>query len=62
MDPTTRLQQFLHDRFPLTRAMGLELVALDAYHAVTRAPLANNHNVHGSAFAGSLSAQAMLTA
>ena len=59
--PRDRYQALLDRAFPLTDAMGLELTRLDAGHAATRMPLARNRNVHGTAFAGSLSAQAMLT-
>ncbi len=59
--PIERIQTQLHRDFPLTADMGLKLVALDSNRAETRTPLARNHNVHGTAFAGTLSAQAMLT-
>jgi len=56
-----RLQAWLHDAFPLVAEMGLEVTNLEANSVATRVPLARNHNIHGTAFAGSLSAQAMLT-
>ena len=58
---TARYQAWLHREIPLTADMGLELTALAYNHAATRTPLARNHNVHGTGFAGSLYAQAMLT-
>ncbi len=54
-------QAWLHGAFPLVAAMGLEVVELTPDRVVTRVPLARNHNVHGTAFAGTLAAQAMLT-
>ena len=60
-DSIERLQNWLHDAFPLVAEMGLEVTNLEANSVGTRVPLARNHNVHGTAFAGSLSAQAMLT-
>lgn len=52
---------WLHGAFPLVAAMGLEIVSLEPGQVVTRVPLSRNHNVHGTAFAGSLATQAMLT-
>ncbi len=52
---------WLYDAFPLVASMGLEIVTLEPDEVVTRVPLARNHNVHGTAFAGSLATQAMLT-
>ena len=60
-DTLAETQAWLHGAFPLVAEMGLELLELAPGHAVTRTPLARNRNVHGTAFAGSLSAQAMLT-
>jgi thioesterase domain-containing protein len=60
-DPLDATRAWLHGAFPLVAEMGLEITALEPGRAVTRVPLARNHNVHGTAFAGSLSAQAMLT-
>ncbi len=57
----TETQAWLHRAFPLVAAMGLEIVTLEPGHVVTRVPLERNHNVHGTAFAGSLATQAMLT-
>jgi thioesterase domain-containing protein len=54
-------EAWLHRAFPLVAAMGLEIVTLEPGHVVTRVPLERNHNVHGTAFAGSLATQAMLT-
>ena len=59
--PRARYQALIRREIPLTAEMGLELTALDDHHAVTRAPLALNRNVHGTGFAGSLCAQAMVT-
>ena len=56
-----RFERWLHDEITLTAAMGLQVVALTGQRAETRTPLADNHNIHGTGFAGSLYAQAMVT-
>lgn len=49
-----RLQQTLHDRIPLTRAMELTVTDYDGGHLLLSAPLAPNVNDKGTAFGGSL--------
>jgi len=53
-------EQFLHDRIPLSRAMGVRVEAYDDEGLVLTAPLDANHNHLGTAFGGSLSAIATL--
>lgn len=54
---TTRgLEAFLHDKIPLTRAMGLHVAESNARRLVLEAPLAANVNHLGTAFGGSLHA------
>ena len=51
---------YLHAHIPLTRAMGVEVVAYDEGGLVLTAPLEANHNHLGTAFGGSLNAIATL--
>ena len=54
---TTRgLEAFLHEKIPLTKAMGLHVAESNAQHLVLEAPLAANVNHLGTAFGGSLHA------
>jgi len=54
------LQKTWHNKIPLSDAMGLKLDSFGNNVLTTRASLAPNINVHGTAFAGSLySAQAL---
>lgn len=48
------LEAFLHDKIPLTRAMGLHVAESTAQRLVLEAPLAPNRNHLGTAFGGSL--------
>jgi thioesterase domain-containing protein len=50
------LEAFLHEKIPLTRAMGLRVAASDARRLALEAPLAANVNHLGTAFGGSLHA------
>ena len=52
--------EYLHREIPLTRAMGVQVVAYDGSRLVLEAPLVLNHNHLGTAFGGSLSAVATL--
>ena len=54
------IETFLHEHLPLARAMEAHVAGADAAGARLTAPLARNHNHHGTAFGGSLSALAML--
>ena len=54
---TTRgLEAFLHEKIPLTKAMGLHVTESNTQHLVLEAPLAANINHLGTAFGGSLHA------
>jgi thioesterase domain-containing protein len=53
-------ERYLHEQIPLTRAMGVRVVAADESGLVLEAPLALNHNHLGTAFGGSLNALATL--
>lgn len=54
---TTRgLEAFLHEKIPLTKAMGLRVAESDARRLVLEAPLDKNVNHLGTAFGGSLHA------
>lgn len=46
---------------PLAEAMGLEVLRADPRHVILTAPAQPNHNVHGTAFAGSLASLLTLT-
>ena len=58
----TELQQTILDNIPLSGHMGYTITALSEQHIHVCAPLANNINIHGTAFAGSLYSLATLTA
>jgi thioesterase domain-containing protein len=54
---TTRgLEAFLHEKIPLTKAMGLHVAESNAKRLVLEAPLDRNVNHLGTAFGGSLHA------
>jgi len=54
---TTRgLEAFLHEKIPLTKAMGLHVAESNARRLVLEAPLDRNVNHLGTAFGGSLHA------
>lgn len=48
------LEAFLHDKIPLTKAMGLQVAESNAQRLVLEAPLDKNVNHLGTAFGGSL--------
>lgn len=56
-EETTR---YLHEKIPLTRAMGVKVESYDSEKLVLSAPLETNHNHLGTAFGGSLAAIATL--
>jgi len=60
MNTAEDLERFLHEKIPLTVAMGVHVVECDDAHLVLTAPLALNHNHLGTAFGGSLHALATL--
>jgi thioesterase domain-containing protein len=51
---------FLHEKIPLTRAMGVRVESCDDQTVVLTAPISANHNHLGTAFGGSLAALMML--
>ena len=57
-----QLQQLIRGSIPLSDFMQFEITELTATGIQTRAPLASNINIHGTAFAGSLYSLAMLSA
>lgn len=54
------VQQYLHERIPMSRHMGIEVVSCDSSGLRLTAPLAPNINHRGTVFGGSASAVAML--
>lgn len=56
------LETYLHDHIPLSRAMAVQVVALSEAEVVLGAPLAPNINHRETAFGGSASALAILSA
>ena len=55
-----QLQTIWHTRIPISKAMGIQATGYDGVTLSARAGLAENINVHGTAFAGSLYAIAAL--
>ena len=53
---TRGLEAFLHEKIPLTKAMGLHVAESNAQRLVLEAPLDKNVNHLGTAFGGSLHA------
>lgn len=56
------LQRYLNEQIPLSRAMGIEVLEAGLKNVTIRAPLAPNINHMKTAFGGSVSAVAMLSA
>src|SRR2546421_12790323 len=56
------VEQFLHEQIPITRAMGLRVIANDESGFVVEAPVALNSNHLRTAFGGSINAVATLAA
>lgn len=56
------LEQYLHEQIPLSKAMRVSVVSMDADSLVLRAPLAPNINHFDTVFGGSASALAILAA
>lgn len=56
------LEAYLHQHIPLSRAMGVRVVAVDEQAVVLAAPLEPNINHRETVFGGSASAVAMLSA
>ena len=61
MSPAQRIQELLHSKIPITRAMGVRAERYDDKGLVLVAPLEDNVNHLGTAFGGSLNALAVLS-
>ena len=61
MSPAQQIQELLHGKIPITRAMGVEVEDYDGERLILSAPLEANVNHLGTAFGGSLSALAVLS-
>jgi len=55
-------EEYFHEQIPITRAMGLRVVADDENGFIVEAPVALNSNHLGTAFGGSINAVATLAA
>jgi thioesterase domain-containing protein len=55
-------EKYFHEQIPITRAMGVRVVANDENGFVIEAPVALNSNHLGTAFGGSINAVATLAA
>ena len=60
-DYLANLQEKIHSGIPLSKAMQFTIAELDSRSIRVRAPLQPNVNVHGTGFAGSIYAIAVLT-
>lgn len=56
------LTAYLHDHIPLSRAMDVSALSVNAGEVVLTAPLDPNINVHGTMFGGSVSTLGLLAA
>ncbi len=56
------LQNKLYEKIPITKMMGFEILSFDKYALLTRIPLDLNINDKGTAFGGSLSSFATISA
>jgi thioesterase domain-containing protein len=61
MSGARRIQELLHSKIPITRAMGVSVADYDGRRLVLSAPLDANVNHLGTAFGGSLNALAVLS-
>lgn len=61
MNPARQIQELLHEKIPITRAMGVKVEDYDGESLVLSAPLAENVNHLGTAFGGSLHTLAVLS-
>src|SRR3954463_13065199 len=60
--PLLKAEKFLHEQIPITRAMGLRVVANDENGFTVEAPVALNSNHLRTAFGGSINAVGTLAA
>jgi thioesterase domain-containing protein len=56
----SELERYLREEIPLTRAMSVQVAAIDADSVTLQAPLAPNINHHDTVFGGSAAALAIL--
>lgn len=56
------LQKYLHERIPITKAMGVEVLEATLDSVILAAPLSQNINHRNTVFGGSASAVAILSA
>ena len=61
MSPAQQIQELLHSKIPITRALGVRGEDYDGERLILSAPLAENVNHLGTAFGGSLHALAVLS-
>lgn len=61
MSGARRIQELLHGKIPITRAMGVRVEDYDGRRLILCAPLEENVNHLGTAFGGSLNALAVLS-
>jgi thioesterase domain-containing protein len=61
MDPAQKIEELLHRKIPITRAMGVRVEDYDGKRLVLAASLDANVNHLGTAFGGSLNALAVLS-
>src|SRR4051812_27285912 len=61
MSLVQQIQELLHGKIPITRAMGVRVVEYDGERLILSAPLELNVNHLGTAFGGSLNALAVLS-
>ena len=61
MRPARQIQELLHSKIPITRAMGVRVDDYDGQRLILSAPLDANVNHLGTAFGGSLNALAVLS-
>ena len=61
MDLARQIQELLHSKIPITRAMGVRVEGYDGRRLILLAPLEANVNHLGTAFGGSLNALAVLS-
>ncbi len=61
MSDARRIQELLHGKIPITRALGVRVLEYDGRRLTLTAPLDANVNHLGTAFGGSLNALAVLS-